>query len=544
MYKNIAFLSGSVKYRYDPSIDCGDIVYVEGNEGDYFKVIVLGHKISMTGGLSATVECNINTATAKEFVSTPSSKKLTSKFNDFIAKYQDIVKVLTSVSGGYVKEVRDSSEKVRALAITQSDIEVEWDETNNKVVVVHSYDSSVPMWVWSYGGLSFSNNGGASYEVAINMRGEIYAEQLIGKLGKVVELETEKGTIAGWNITEDALYKDFGDYRAFIQSPKIGTKWVFSVQKKSNTDENTYYGGWFVTADGKMYCYNEVYFNDFIRGNKLQFVTNYGDNSSRTIIFQTQPYSVNGNNPILPYITASNSDLLIRTDNGKALYLDGDGGVYIESELIIDHNIRANYELNANGGINVNNGYSIVFSNGSHISPSDASYKHLSIDGVECLDLYGSSYIQAHNDLRLDFKAVSGTIPLVVNTSGVITVTSSSERYKENVIDELSEDLNPHNLYKLPVVQYNYKNEFKDKELVEGTQIGVTAEDVHKCYPNACIYNEKGEPESWQDRIMIPAMLKLIQEQKVQLDEQASEIDNLKARLSALEDIVNKLTKE
>lgn len=518
MYKGLQIMPCKIKYRGNPCFDCGDIIKAEDRNGTYQNVLILSQSLSVSGGFSSTIDCTLKTDVKSDFISTPSTKKLAQRFTDFERAYQDIISKLVGVSGGYVKDVYDTQGNRRAIAICENDIAVKWDSTYEKVVVENSSDSGEAMWVWSYGGLSYTGNGGYTYTVAINMDGQIYAEQLIGKLGKVVELEAEKGTIAGWNITEDALYKDFGDYRAFIQSPKIGTKWVFSVQKKSNTDENTYYGGWFVTADGKMYCYNEVYFNDFIRGNKLQFVTNYGDNSSRTIIFQTQQYSVNGNNPILPYITASNSDLLIRTDNGKALYLDGDGGVYIESELIIDHNIRANYELNANGGINVNNGYSIVFSNGSHISPSNASYKHLSIDGVECLDLYGSSYIQAHNDFRLKFSAVSGTVPLVVNTSGVITATTSSERYKENIITELDDVLNPHKLYDLPVVQYNYKNKFKDKELVEGTQIGITAEGVHKHYPNACIYNEKGEPESWQDRIMIPAMLKLIQEQKAQID--------------------------
>ena len=49
--------------------------------------------------------------------------------------------------------------------------------------------------------------------------------------------------------------------------------------------------------------------------------------------------------------------------------------------------------------------------------------------------------------------------------------------------------------------------------------------------PNAVIYDEDGRPESWQDRIMIPAMLKLIQDQKKQLDALQAEVDALKAKL-------------
>ena len=54
--------------------------------------------------------------------------------------------------------------------------------------------------------------------------------------------------------------------------------------------------------------------------------------------------------------------------------------------------------------------------------------------------------------------------------------------------------------------------------MIAGTQIGITAEDVEKYYPNALICNKDGQAESWQERIMIPAMLKLIQEQKKQID--------------------------
>jgi len=75
-------------------------------------------------------------------------------------------------------------------------------------------------------------------------------------------------------------------------------------------------------------------------------------------------------------------------------------------------------------------------------------------------------------------------------------------------------------------VQYNYKKEFKDNELVAGTQIGVTAEDVEKYYPNALIRNVDGQAESWQDRIMIPAMLKLLQEQKKEIDELKQKINS------------------
>ena len=158
------------------------------------------------------------------------------------------------------------------------------------------------------------------------------------------------------------------------------------------------------------------------------------------------------------------------------------------------------------------------------------------------MDLFGSSIylnsnttvngnVVARGDVKLNFKAVSGTVPLVVNTRGVITTASSSARYKENVKPLEDPSLDPIGLYDVQVSQYNYKPECRDKELVGGTQIGLVAEDLAQHYPNAVIYDEDGRPESWQDRIMIPAMLKLIQEHKQQLDDLQAEVDALKAKL-------------
>lgn len=139
--------------------------------------------------------------------------------------------------------------------------------------------------------------------------------------------------------------------------------------------------------------------------------------------------------------------------------------------------------------------------------------------------------LTVRGDVTLNFKSSSGTMPLVVNTRGVITTASSSERYKENIKPVEDAVLDPNGLYDVQVCQYNYKPEYKDNELVSGTQIGVIAEDLDKHYPNAVIYDSEGRPESWQDRIMIPAMLKLIQDQKKQLDALQAEVDALKAKL-------------
>ena len=116
------------------------------------------------------------------------------------------------------------------------------------------------MWVWSYGGLGYTSNGGGSYNVAINMDGQIYANLIVGTLSRFVELQAERGTIGGWTIEEQDLYKDFTDgtttYRAYIQGTPsgevedIGETWVFSTQKQISS--NSYSGNFVVKANAML----------------------------------------------------------------------------------------------------------------------------------------------------------------------------------------------------------------------------------------------------------------------------------------------------
>lgn len=465
-YKGMTLISCTVSYRGNPAVDCGDIVQIENPDGSYSNVFVLNQMLSVTGGFTENIDSAIKTDTSKDFISVPPSKRLDLKLDDFANAYAEIIKNLTGAEGGYVKLVTDKDDKVRAIAITQSDIEVKWDETNKKVVTADN--SYVAMWVWSYGGLGYTSNGGKSYNVAINMQGQIYAETIVGYLSRSVYLQAEHGTIAGWTIGEQELCKDFSDgnesYRAYIQGAvssqveNAGETWVFSTQKLLGDGSAT--GQFIAKANGDVIAQN-IYCNTISNGTW---------NNKRGI--HTQLLSVGPSSII---------------NDGETFYHDGTatmGQVYVTGNLWAQHSL------------------------------------HLVYSGLTTGALY------------------------ILNTDGLVGSSSSSKRYKTNISAELNNELNPKRLYDLPVVQFDYKDEFKDTDFIGSTQIGLIAEDVEEIYPIAVAKNKEGQVESWHDRIMIPAMLKLIQEQKVQLDEQASEIDDLEARLSALEDIVNKLTKE
>lgn len=65
----------------------------------------------------------------------------------------------------------------------------------------------------------------------------------------------------------------------------------------------------------------------------------------------------------------------------------------------------------------------------------------------------------------------------------------------------------------IPVVWFNYKEGYlAEDDQMNGKPVpGMYAEDVAKYYPVGAYNNEEGLVENWNERMIIPAMLKLLQ---------------------------------
>ena len=113
----------------------------------------------------------------------------------------------------------------------------------------------------------------------------------------------------------------------------------------------------------------------------------------------------------------------------------------------------------------------------------------------------------------------------------VLQSSSSSIRYKDKLRDMASEDIE--DLYKIQPVIAKYKDAVL---LSSDERHGIyhpmfIAEDVEEFFPEAVDHNEKGQPENWNYRILIPAMFQMIKSQK-------EEIDGMRKRLERLEEII------
>lgn len=127
----------------------------------------------------------------------------------------------------------------------------------------------------------------------------------------------------------------------------------------------------------------------------------------------------------------------------------------------------------------------------------------------------------------------SAAANVVVGSNGYFSrSTSSSKRYKDHITEDLGE-LDPEKLYDLPVVRFRFKEDYidKDDERAGKDVIGFIAEDVDELYPIA-VRHEDGKAEMWESNYIIPAMMKLIQNQKKEIDELRARLDRLEARFS------------
>lgn len=160
--------------------------------------------------------------------------------------------------------------------------------------------------------------------------------------------------------------------------------------------------------------------------------------------------------------------------------------------------------------------------NSSSSTISGGSYTVNNLGTVGCSNLNASSAITATGELygiTAGSTTTTSTANTWISTGGLFRrSTASSERYKENIADiRTIFDINPRKLLDLPVRAFTYKenNLSNTDDRYKIMMPGFIAEEVDAIYPIAADY-ENG-PESWNDRIIVPAMLALIQDQEARI---------------------------
>lgn len=233
----------------------------------------------------------------------------------------------------------------------------------------------------------------------------------------------------------------------------------------------------------------------------------------------------------------------ILTDNGTRdllTYVDGKlylNGTYIKGKTvaadklnvedlrsvaaaIAEWLIKTNYIQSKNGNI-------VLYSDGRLKIGSSIFQKNTGDEA--CVVKYGL-HIYCKDNSTEDFSDGSGMLfisgltsstsgtSLVLNGRYVYKLSSSSKRYKDHVAGMTIEEAEK--LLKVPVVWFKYRDGYLHHgDRNEGKAIpGFYAEDVAEQFPEGVVLNDDDQIEDWNYRTMIPAMLKIIQNQNERIN--------------------------
>ena len=140
--------------------------------------------------------------------------------------------------------------------------------------------------------------------------------------------------------------------------------------------------------------------------------------------------------------------------------------------------------------------HAFIFDGGLEIHTGTSTFS----DGSDAFKVFNLSHVTS-----------GGHMVFAKDGATVAYLSSSSKRYKDHIanmtLDEAKRMLN------VPVIWFKYKeNYLSPEDWLNGKKMpGFYAEDIYSIFPEAAQLNEKGEPEDWNFRVLIPVMLKLIQ---------------------------------
>lgn len=255
----------------------------------------------------------------------------------------------------------------------------------------------------------------------------------------------------------------------------------------------------------------------------------------------------------------------ILTNNGQTqgIYLQN-GKVYINGSYIKSKSISANMlsvsdlsSIGAKiGGWTINSSYlqssggAIKLYSSGTIQVGNATIKSESNAMVirSGLKIYcGTSSVSDGTDrimfYNLTHVTSGGHMVFAKDGATVAYLSSSSKRYKDHVSDMTIEEAEK--ILNIPVIWFKYKKGYLDEsDWLNGKQLpGFYAEDVYDIFPEATQLNEAGEPEDWNFRVMIPAMMKVIQNQNERINTLEDTVNALNERLNKLEEMLKGVVK-
>lgn len=144
--KGFEYSVGSVKWRYNPRVKCGDLVRIETGNDEYVLFPVMEQTVTYDGGMNSVCESytyeSENTVMGNK---SPTQKKLEVIYNGLLAEFQKQSGIINNVlKGGYYRLLQDENTKYP----------YGWQIANSEEIL-----PTTKGWRWTQGGLMHSSDG-------------------------------------------------------------------------------------------------------------------------------------------------------------------------------------------------------------------------------------------------------------------------------------------------------------------------------------------------------------------------------------------------
>lgn len=156
-YLPFAYNATKVKYRGNPAIEIGDIVYVNDVDGNFYMIPVMSQEFEFNGGLSATIE---SYGISDEMDVISNFKPENVEFNRRITTLEQMQNKILGSDGGYYEVLLDKNDNNRPYGTAW------WKDL-----------SKTQGWKFTYGGLGYFNNNTLQH-IGITNDGNIVANNI------------------------------------------------------------------------------------------------------------------------------------------------------------------------------------------------------------------------------------------------------------------------------------------------------------------------------------------------------------------------------
>ena len=351
-------------------------------------------------------------------------------------------------------------------------------------------------------GTTFNNNNGT---FSVDATGYLVAQNVYAK-GNVVATSGNFGSATnGWRIDAQGI-------------TGIGSGYIAGGQIQGTTFNNNS-GTFYVDATGYLVAQN-IYAKGNILGTSGYFgsATNGWNIDSAGITGLGSGYinggAIQGTTVTGGIVQTSTGTTSVSLDSTYNAVRFKNGGSYVGAVVPLSGNgVIMHYGATPNGAGST---YPQVLAAASSASMSGASGIAF-VSSSTRNDINGDVYANAFIYNPGHTTTASAANAFINSVSGLIArSTASSQEYKTDIVNLTSvPELDPKALYDLPVRAFRFKDNYLPETDDRAGMLvpGFIAEEVDAIYPIAADYVEGKGVETWNDRMIIPALLALIQEQ-------------------------------